>query len=182
VKKTDHVLLIILGFSLLANVYQFWSYRHKASPASPHTEGRLMPPVGAKLADLHLLKLDGGSPDLDLKPGELPIVVYVLSPMCKWCKANWPGVNSLATQLGAKYRFVGVSSTNKDLQAYVNTYRPAFPVYYADPAVAESTIQLNLTPQTLLFSSDGFFVRGWDGAYTGETKQQLSSFFRVGLP
>jgi hypothetical protein len=180
VNKADRVLLLALGVSLLANVYQFWSFRQKLTVT--HVDAQLMPRAGTKLAELHLLKLEGGAPDLKIGPNELPVVVYILSPTCKWCEMNWPNVNSLAAQLGGKYRFIGASNTSKDLQTYVNAHHPAFPVYYVDPSSAASEIQLNVTPRTLVFSPEGVFLRGWDGIYAGDTKVQLASFFHVVPP
>lgn len=177
--KSDRVLLVALGISLLANVYQFWSFRQKLSIT--HADAMLMPSAGAKLTGLHLLNLDGRVPDLKLDPNELPVVIYILSPTCKWCEMNWTNVNSLATQLNGKYRFIGVSSTGRDLRTYVDAHHPVFPVYYVDPNSASSSIPLNVTPQTLVFSQEGAFLRGWDGIYTGDTKAQLASFFHVAL-
>jgi hypothetical protein len=153
-----------------------------AAFAKSHTSGSLLPPVGARLDELHFAKIGGGKPDLKLDAHQLPIVVYVLSPTCKWCKLNKPIIDALVPQLQGKYRFIGISITSKDLAAYVTENSPPFPVYNLDPSYPPTRMPLSGTPETLVFSPDGLFLRGWNGAYIAETREQVSSYFGVKLP
>jgi hypothetical protein len=184
--KADRFLLAVLAVSLIANLGLLLLLRQShgvaAAFAKNHISGSLLPPVGARLDELHFAKIGGGAPDLKLDSHELPIVVYVLSPTCKWCKLNKPIIDSLATQLQGKYRFIGISITSKDLAAYVAENSPTFPVYKLDPGSSPTSMPLSGTPETLVFSPDGLFLRGWNGAYIGGTREQVSSYFGVKLP
>jgi hypothetical protein len=184
--KVDRILLAGLAVSLLANVgFTFlWLHGRSASPAYVRSQldARTLPHAGARLDNVRLLNVNGEKADLRFDPHELPIVVYVLSPTCKWCKLNKQSVDSLAMQLRGKYRFVGVSTTSQDLAPYVTENAPPFPVYYVDSSSPHSNIPLTVTPETLVFSADGAFVRGWNGAFSEGTIEPISSYFGVKLP
>jgi len=51
---------------------------------------------------------------VDFTGSRTPTVLYILSPTCGWCQVNKANVNLLASNIGAKYRFVGISIREDD--------------------------------------------------------------------
>ena len=187
--KVDRVLLIVLAMSLIANVsltylLQRNRIQHPVIDATAQnlSDARSIPKAGARLDELHLIKQDGTTPDIKLDSHELPIIVYVLSPTCGWCKLNRPNINSLVTQVQGKYRVVGISVTSLGLENYVVQNSLPFQVYSVDPKFSHANFPLKATPETLVFSSEGILIRGWNGAYLGDTKDIVSSYFGIKLP
>ena len=180
----------MLAVSLLANVSLTFLFRteprsvsHNSCPtARTPSDARDLPRSGARLDELHLVTQDGTRPDIKLNSHELPIIVYVLSPTCGWCKLNRPNVNSLVTQVQGRYRVVGASVTPLGLATYVVTNSPPFQVYFVDPKFSHPSFPLKATPETLVFSSEGVLIRGSNGAYLEDTKDLVSSYFGVKLP
>lgn len=185
-KRFDPVLLILLAVSLSANVVLTLMLRHGiARPAAFAYSSKgapRLPMVGARLEQLHLTRVDGTKVDLTFGASESVLVVYVLSPACGWCERNRAEIDSLASQLNGKYRIIGISNTSDGLASYVTQKSPHFPVYSIDPSSVSSIIPLGATPATLVFSPQGTFVKGWNGAFLGDTKEQIASYFGVKLP
>jgi hypothetical protein len=182
VGAVDRTLLVVLTVSLLANIglTLLWREARSAPAASPSVENAL-PSKGAKLRDLPLVALNGQNLDLNPAASSLPVIVYVFSPTCHWCELNRPIADSLAAQVKGKYRFIGVSTTADGLASYVAKKGPQFPVFYVDPHSPHTDFPLLVTPQTLVFSSDGTFLRGWNGAYLQGTREPVSAFFGATL-
>jgi|GEM_PF-3627179 len=186
VNTPDRLLLIVLGLSLLANIGQYVLRLRARQAVLPYTVNRyernLLPQPGATLASLHLLNADGSKTELQFGSNELPTIVYVLSPTCKWCQRNLQMIDALVTQLHGRYRVIGISNTPIGLQDYIHKISPPFPIYYPDPNYTNATITTDITPRTLLFSSSGSFIQGWNGAYINQTKSDIAMFFKVSLP
>jgi hypothetical protein len=185
VNKADRLLLVVLAASLIANVLLavilLRTRNGIVAYTQQHLGAHILPSQGIQINELHLVEVSGGKLDLKFGAKELPVVIYVFSPTCRWCNANKTNVDSLVAQIHGKYRFIGVLSNPQDVGKYVKQQDPPFPVYYLDPDFPNYSIPLAVTPRTLVFSSAGSLLRGWDGAYMGETKMQLLSFFGVKL-
>jgi len=184
--KVDLVLLFALGISLIANLWLFYLWRQTDHLAQLVTRKQLDPQMlplpGSRIGELHLLGIGGERVDLKIGPDSLPLVIYVLSPTCSWCDLNRQNVDFLVSQTRDKYRFIGLSSTSKGMATYLSENTLPFPVYVLDPSFTNSAISMAATPRTLLFSQEGVFIRSWTGAYTGETKKQISSSFGIKFP
>ncbi len=184
--KLDRFLLIVLTLSLIGNVMQAVLVRqsHGMTPilAKKKADIESLPRNGQRFDQLHLVKVNGETADIRFDSNEMPVVAYVFSPTCKWCKLNRRYIDSLARELQEKYRGIGISNTSKDLPAYVAENPSAFPVYYVDGRGPDTAITMAVTPRTLVFSPDRHFIRGWNGAYLGATKAQIMSYFHANLP
>lgn len=185
-KKPDRVILALLALSLIANVALTLLLRHERTARiageQRDFDSRVLPEVGAPLSDLHLLNLKGNPTELEIGPRQLPVIAYVLSPTCRWCELNRRSIDSLASQLQGRYRIIGISTTANGLLAYQNRTGVKFPLYSVDPGSLHADFSLAVTPETLVFSPDGRFTRGWSGAYIGDTRKSVSAFFGATLP
>lgn len=184
-KRTDHFVLSLLVISLAANValaLLLRGERGSRSAAGRLAQAEVLPRVGARLQELRLLALDGSPAQVQTGSQGLPIVAYVLSPTCKWCEMNRRNIESLASQVRGRYRVIGISTTASGLVEYRDQTATTFPLFSVDPQSPHPDFPLGVTPETLVFSSRGVYLRGWGGAYVGETKKDVSTFLGVALP
>lgn len=184
-KRHDWLVLLLLAISLTANVALTILWRENTTVRVAYTGSPAaykFPKVGTRLDKLRLVRSDGLMQDLSFGNEQQPLVVYVLSPICKWCELNRPEIDSLATQISGKYRIIGISRTADGLAAYVAEKSPKFPIYSVDLGSGGDIIPLGATPATLVFSPQGTFVRGSTGAFIADEKKQIASYFAVSLP
>jgi hypothetical protein len=143
--------------------------------------GNLQP--GETVSALEAKTLDGQSVSFPYGASELPIVIYVLSPACKWCEKNQRSVEMLANSTSNKYRFVALSLTSNNLKQYLEEKNVSFPVYTELPLTTYSTYKLgNGTPQTIVVSSEGKVLKNWQGAYSDDLKREVEEYFNIELP
>lgn len=182
-QRADRFLLAVLALSLAANVVTIYLWHHKGTTAGAsfeaQTGSQMLPQRGTRLNSLQLVN-DAGEPHrLQFGPGQLPTVVYVLSPSCKWCAANQTNINGLASRLENRYRVIGLSIVphaqwNAEAESSYH-----FPIFFLQPDSPHPGFALNLTPETLVFSRDGALDQGWAGAYMDETGHQIATYFGV---
>lgn len=174
--RSDVLLFIALGASLILNVIQYQKRIKNPPPSISRIE---LPTTGEQVPSVHLLAASGDEHQtLAFTSESLPTVIYVMSPNCKWCGLNQRAINKLAGLLAGKYRVIGLSShLDKNAQHLGYT----FPLYEADPKFAMPPITLDVTPRTLIFSPDGHFLKGWDGAYINSTQKDVEAYFNVNL-
>src|SRR5262245_12844082 len=67
---------------------------------------------------------------LNYAESELPTVIYFFSPDCHWCDRNLDNIRALAQTAHDRFRFVGVSLRNEDLQTYLAQSKLPFAVYH----------------------------------------------------
>ena len=185
-KAFDYSVLIVLGASLFGNLAVLALYTQGriafVKGARTSNAAARMPAPGAQLRTINLVDLEGKpfSPVLGSDPRS--IVLYVFSPACRWCEANRRAIESLANQEQQNYRFIGVSIVNNGLREYLHEKPLPFPVFVADSHVPRGPFRLSTTPETLVFSPEGSYLRGWSGAYIGPTGESVSNFFSAHLP
>jgi hypothetical protein len=129
-RNFDVAILFLLALSLAANLWQLVLRKEAIKATGQYTASstahKMLPTAGMRLNGLHLLDEHDTSVQLEQNPKDLPLIVYVLSPTCKWCKANIPSVDALVTQTQGRYRFVGVSGTSIGLTEYIHQTAPPF--------------------------------------------------------
>lgn len=113
--------------------------------------------------------------------GPQPLLIYVLSPRCPWCRRNFTNIKSLAQATEGRYLVVGLSVAQGspapgDFSGY------PFPVYSDPSAAVLASYKLGGTPQTIVVSTDGRVLQSWKGAYEGEVSDSIEHFFSVKLP
>jgi len=81
-----------------------------------------------------------------------------------------------------RYRFVGVSLSGEGLVQYVAKNNLSLPVYSGLSLETLKIYKLGSTPQTIVISHDGRVVQNWVGAYVGDQKKEIETYFHVNLP
>ena len=137
--------------------------------------------AGAGIPSLSVADLDGRRSDLPLT-GSQPTILYVFTPQCGWCDANHASIEALSRQVRGRYRVVGVSLTDRGLDAYLRSRPPSFPVYSSPTSDAVARYHLDATPQTIVLSTDGRVERVWQGAYAGRQHAAIQAYFGLQLP
>jgi len=169
-------LLCTLTASLGFNVYQALTLR-----------GFFVRPTGVRVGTklptpLPVADQDGRQVSLNFAEDARPTVLYVLSPLCGWCKRNEDNVKALAADAGSRFRFIGLSVEAKDLKDYIAQGHAPFPVYVVRSQDQIRQLHLDGTPETIVVNSTGRVERSWEGAYQSNNQQEIEKFFQVKLP
>jgi peroxiredoxin len=109
-------------------------------------------------------------------------VIYVFTPACTWCARNLDNFKALVHDKKNEYRFIGVSLTDEGLAEYVTKNQLKLPIYSGPSLETLKSYKLGSTPQTIVISPEGKVLQDWLGAYIGDQKSQVESFFHVNLP
>jgi hypothetical protein len=169
-------LLIVLGLSLGLNVYLGWKVRFPDMVAIQSVK------VNTKLpSPLALLDPDG-KPVSVIFEDSRPTVLYVLSPVCGWCKRNEANIKALTVQAGSRFHFVGLSMMSQGLKDYVAQGRAPFPVYAVQSQEQAAKLGLSGTPETIVVGPGARVEREWMGAHMDDNQKQIEQFFDVKLP
>lgn len=116
---------------------------------------------------------------LNYADSEHPTVIYLFSPNCHWCDQNLENIRALANTTHDRFRFVGISLTDGDLQNYLTQNQMPFHVYHSPPDEVKVVYGLNSTPSTIVISPGGKILQYWRGAYSEELKLEIEEFFQV---
>ncbi len=166
----------LLSASIAINIAQA---RKIAGLENNTTTGQLV--AGTAFPKLYVRDLAGRELAFPSGPKSRPTVVYVFRPSCTWCQRNGPVLSELVRQVAGKYDVVGLSLSPQGLTRFVDDHGMRMPVYYPASGGAASR-QFQVTPETIVISSDGIVVASWNGAYINQTKSLVESFFSVRLP
>lgn len=169
-------LLLVLTGSLSGNVVQLYRYERLTHPTELGVR------LGAVLRPFVVVGRDGKRTQLDFS-GSKPTVIYVMSPLCGWCKRNQANITSLALQKARDYQFVGLSTTDNQLKDFWKSTKLPFPVYSVPSADVLSRYHLgDETPQMAIVDSAGRVGRVWHGALSGDGLTEVEKYFGVRLP
>jgi hypothetical protein len=94
---------------------------------------------------------------------------------------NLNKVKALADRANSQFRFIGLSLSGEGLLQYVAKNDLKLPVYSVSTEVP-LTYVFTGTPQTIVISRNGRVLQNWIGAYVGDQKVQVETFFHVILP
>ncbi len=182
---TGRYVLMAGAFLLLASVSlnvvlarRIWSFTHFQSIKASERLlkiGTSVPPIAAK-------RLNGQQDVISYQGTTQPTVLYIFTPPCVWCARNIDSLKTLLSKEGARYRFIGISLSEKDLREYVAKNDLRLPVYSSLSPEMVKTYKLGSTPQTIVISPEGNVLQDWLGAYMGDQKSQVEAFFHVTLP
>jgi peroxiredoxin len=182
-EHTLHIFIVtgLLIGSTLLNVFQarkVGQLRHTI--AALKSEGQLL--EGSSVPSIDARDANRNSAKLTYVAGGPSTVLYVFSPQCGWCNRNLASVKTLAKSINGSYRFATISLSEDKLQEYMTQKDFQFPVYAGLSINTARAYKFGGTPQTLVISSDGHVQKNWMGAYMGETKREIETYFNVQLP
>lgn len=176
-KRPDLFLLLLLIASLSLNVYLGWKVKSGNGAANLP----LMVAPGTRVEPIRASSLDGKSQVISYQDTDKPTVLYVLSPKCAWCDRNRDNIAKLS-ELGDRFRFIGLSLTETGLREYVDKHQLKFPVYAQVAEEAMTALHLGATPQTIVISPEGRVLKNWSGAYNERTRAEIEEYFQTRLP
>lgn len=130
---------------------------------------------GLKVTDLQ------GSKRL-LKPSPTkPTLLYVFSPLCRYCEANEAAIQSLIHQTDRRVTPVLLALTSSNLNDYIKRHKIQVPVYLAS---GESIQRYRFwaTPECVLINTSGVVEHVWNGQFTLEQTRSIEQHFGVVLP
>ena len=82
---------------------------------------------------------------------------------------------------GDRYRFVGLSLTDKAVSEYVITHSLDFPVVVVS-GETRAALRLGGTPQMLVVSEKGKLLKNWIGAPQDDLETEIEEYLGVQLP
>lgn len=178
------ILTVMLICSAVLNVLLAQKVR-EVTEVSRLLQLRLNSPVlvpGAKAPEFWANDLEGKKVFLNYADVTMPTVIYVFTPDCHWCARNHENIQSLATSTSGRFRFVGISLTDEDIDSYLGRNKMSFQIYQTPSDDVSVAYGLNSTPSTIVVSTSGNIVHYWRGAYTGDMQTEIEEFFQTKLP
>lgn len=178
---TNTLLTVMLIVSVLLNVFlarknqELTGLQNAKVAESQLKIGTAVPPIKVK-------SLDGRVDEISYRDLDRPTILYVFTPQCKWCARNLDNLKTLSNEKAGQYRFVGISLSEGDLEKYASDNKLQFPVYTGVSSDARQIYRMSSTPQTIVISPEGVILQNWIGAYVGDQKSQIESYFSVKLP
>lgn len=172
--RPEWVLLVALTVSSAVNVFLAAKLREMRLRNQPGVT------AGVRLANLVVPLKTGRSRTIPLA-GPETIVLYHFSPDCGWCERNWENVRSLVSSTQGRIRFVGLSKSAVPAE-FLASRRVNFEVIDDLPPDVVAKLRLGATPQTIVVKPGGLVAASWFGAFSGEQRVRVESFFSVSLP
>jgi hypothetical protein len=169
------VVSVALNVLLARKVRQFNGEQSAARAERLVKVGTPVPPITAK-------KLGGGNETISYSESHHATVLYVFTPQCVWCQRNLDNLKTLIKEKRGEYRFIAISLAEDGVQKYVAEIGLDIPVYTGISAEARKAYKMGSTPETITVSSEGKVMQAWAGAYVGEPKLEVESYFHVTLP
>jgi peroxiredoxin len=166
---------VVLNVLLALKVRELTGMQNAMSANRELKVGTVVPPITAR-------RLDGGSETITYVDSDRPTVLYIFTPQCGWCTRNLDNLKTLIDKKGNEYRFIGISLSREELEKYIADHQLTFPVYTDIPQEVGEAYKMGGTPQTIVVSPQGQVIQNWVGAYTGDQKSQIDTYFNVTLP
>ncbi len=178
---SNSALLVLLATSGIMNVYLANQVSHQRDAiAKLRIEDRLA--VGSWVPSLQGKAASGEPMGIDYADRDTPTVLYVFSPLCRWCKSNFDNATALQRAVSGRYRFVGVSLTSNGLTDYLTQNKIAYPVVTDLPITIKAAYKMAATPTTIVVSPDHKVMKVWAGAFEGQSQQEIEDYFHTKLP
>lgn len=102
----------------------------------------------------------------------LPLLVYAISPDCKYCESNVGAFHDLVAKTGIQEVMI-LSLRTEGLSYALQTQDYRWPVYSDLDEVALRAYQMGSTPMTMLVNSDGTITHRWRGDYNQQVADQI---------
>ncbi|HEU5342289.1 TlpA family protein disulfide reductase [Edaphobacter sp.] len=172
-------LCVVLIASLVLNVYlakQVRTYGKYTRPYPLLKVNASVPP------SFPVEDVNGRELTIAFADDQRPTVLYILSPLCGWCKRNESNMLAVNDAAMSRFRFIGLSVDSTNLKQYVADRREPFPVYLLRSKEVIEKFGLYGTPETIVVSPSAKVMHLWQGAYLAGNRKQIEQFFNVVLP
>lgn len=176
--RPDVFVMLLLAVSLSLNVYL--GLRLRLGTSADRQTAKLSP--GMQVAPVSAVDADGKPLTISYNSSDKPIVFYVISPSCIWCRRNQANIDKIAETKANDFRFIGLSLAESGLKDYIEEHRMKFPVYAGVTKETVSALGLSGTPQTIVVSPEGKVLKMWSGAYIEQLQPDVEAFFGIQLP
>lgn len=174
-------LAVLLCISLGVNIFQSRKIREFQAETEAKLQKRSVQP-GTMVPAIAATAVKGAATVIRYSDSQLPTVLYMFAPKCSWCQRNRAAVLSLGEQLKDKARVIGVSVATMGTDEYIEQHPLGFPAVKDVAADAHEAFKMGSTPQTVVVSPEGKVLKSWVGAYMGNTKRDVESYFDIRLP
>jgi peroxiredoxin len=138
--------------------------------------------VGTEVPIIQGHSVDGRKEVLNYGAFTTPVVLYVFTPQCKWCKKNLDNLHKLIDNSGANYHVVGLALTSMGLKDYLDKEHLLFPVYTDLDESTKFIYHLGGTPQTIIVSPEAKILKVWTGAYQDSIRGEIEAYLKIQLP
>ncbi len=166
---------VALNVMLALKVRELTGAQNAARAERELKVGTIVPPITAK-------RFEGSSETIIYAGDSRPTVLYIFTPQCGWCERNLDNLQTLISQKGEEYRFVGISLSDDGLGEYMAVHHLTFPIYTDIPKEVGEAYKMGGTPQTVVVSPQAQVIRNWVGAYAGNQKSEVEAYFHLTLP
>lgn len=175
-QKLTNVALVILSVVMLSlNVaLAVQNRRLKAEVAVPQA---LLPQSGKKVQKLEGVGLDGSRMNLQFDVDRRKTLLFIFSTTCGICDINWPAWKSIQRTTNVRqYRLVYANIRSSLPAIYLSKHDVYGEVIFADlDPRSIVTLNLTLTPLTVLLGSDGTIENVWPGLLEGDELTRVRS-------
>lgn len=163
--------LLILAASVSLNCYQALRLRDFKRLLQSHMEIQ----VGTVVGSLSVSDAEGRAVDIQLLNTKCPIVLYIVSPSCRWCDENAPRVSAVFNRYKYRAHFYAISLLPEGLPEFVQRTNLAMPVFTMRDLRAGRLLKLGATPQTIVIGSNGKVHRVWTGLYDASFEKEIGT-------
>jgi peroxiredoxin len=136
--------------------------------------GKTVPPLDAQ-------RLKGPREQVDFVREKRATLLYVFTPKCGWCAKNLENLKTLIAGATTSHNVIALSM-DPDVGDYVQRVNLKIPIYVNPSQKMFEPYGLGPTPLTLVIGPGGKVIKSWVGAYSGEMKKDVESYFGVELP
>jgi len=177
-RRSDKLLLVagigVLIISMMMNVVMLRRNRTLGEWVEAY-RSRLVIPKGVRLPTIQGRDLAGKPIAIDFEKQDHPTILFVFSPSCNVCTANWPKWDLiLQSRPNTNWRAIFVNMGSPTTSEYRQLH--ALNHYSVVESLATESIlayRLFQTPETILLSREGKVIFSWEGAITDDVGKSL---------
>lgn len=180
------ILTIMLIVSVLLNVLMAQRL-DKLKDLMPKSDNNrapaLIPKPGAKVAPFAVKDTKGNMITITYNEEQKSTVLYFFSSSCTWCSYNIDNIRHLETRIKDKYRLIGISLDDNNVEKYSLKHSLKFPIFTGELTPdMQDMYGLIQVPQTIIITSDSKLEKSWRGAYHGRIRDEVEKYFNIVLP